>query len=508
MPLSSKLYCVATLLGGLLTLTSRSHAADGSLRLQSEHQLSRRSIYSSDSGAPNEVALGFQSTSFLAGQGQSGNDSLTFTGLDLNLRGEGKIPGLPIRAKGDGEILFGLNHPKYRFFEVPEAFLGAAIFGDSSELAIGRKKNLYSSLDEAWGLGLTQGQFQWDYLHPESVGLLGAHLEKSFSLGKDSQSGSLTFRGIYSPFFIPNRGSPVEFQNGRVSSVLPWAVNPPEKITLQEKAVDIRYQAEIPPLSELLKQTTFGGQIAWETASRIRVSASYLNKPMNQLLFSYEPYYRLDQDLAEVTLYPRVARHHLFSGEVSQAFSQGMLTLSGLREIPMDQPPAPTGRGISLQEFGTVQTTRTTQRVTNSTLISPSLDLYFQKNSTANGYLRLSYLKRFGEDLPDSGDQADGKTSFFDPVIRFNQAALFQLTSPPWKSFQLENRVIYDIQFPSTLISTQVSFRPKKNWMLYTEVDVLTAYGSEETNGTNERQGFISRFVNNDRFMGGVRYVF
>ena len=136
----------------------------------------------------------------------------------------------------------------------------------------------------------------------------------------------------------------------------------------------------------------------------------------------------------------------------------------------------------------------------------------FKKDSPSDGGVRLSYLKRFGQNRPDVGDQSDGRNSFFPPTIRYDEAALVLIQLPRYRGFSLEGRAVYEFKNPSSIFSTSLAYSPRESWSLYASMDVLTSYRSEaetaELLSRNEYAGFISSYAQNDRFTIGVRYVF
>lgn len=450
--------------------------------------------------ADDQIKLGIESSTFLGGQGSLGTESLTLNGLTLSGAGEKKEILKGLDAKGSFDALVGFSESKYRFFESKEAFLkytfADSFWNQSSKvtLSVGREKDQFSLLDENFGLGITQGQFQWDYLSPSSVGLTAAQLELKVS-------SEFRIKGIFSPLFIPNRGAPLEFKNGKLTSVMPWSINPPDSVVFQNQPIDIQYQADIPPTKQLIQQTTLGGLIEYRSKDTL-ISLSGFYKPMNNVLLSYEPYYHLDTNTANVTLFPRVSSHVVLAANLEKDF----FSFSVVHEQPKDKPPIGLKKGMHLLEYGDVSSTRTSQMVTQSTLISPEVHFTILKNQPFESRFSISALKRFGSELPDQGDQSDGETSFFDRHIRFSEAIQFKTASTLFsENTLLQLKALFDLKNPSSLVSTDLKIQLEKHLDFFTRLSILTDYSKDSK---QSEKGFIQKMAANDLFVTGFHYVF
>ncbi len=423
--------------------------------------------------------LGVSSTNYL-GQGSEGRQD-SFSSLDLELDSKTKGDEIDSRAHVQGQI--GLSDSDYRFVEFPEAYLATSKkLTGPFQFTAGRKLVHWSAADELWGSGAFQPRFRWDYLRPQQVGLLGLFTEVA--------RGPVKFTAFYSPIFIPDRGAPLDFADGRIRSISPWVVNPPYETEILKRRVPVRYEARMPKTSEIIRQDSIGGQLAVGKSRGVWASSSYAYKPMNQLLMSYDANLSVGPaDEANVALFPRVAYHHLAAFDVGYRGKQMEGSLSLIADIPRDFTPP---------------LTRTSQQVAPFYVVSPTLRLNPFGRRDA-GSMTLSYLRVIGEDPADTGILADGVTSEFDSRYPFKSAFLFSTQLPTWRRLSADLKLLVDLRNPGTIVSWYFTYAANRDWRLFLATDVLSSFSDEESSDGTD---FIRRYRENDRVTGGVTYVF
>jgi hypothetical protein len=430
--------------------------------------------------ASAKLNLGISSTNYL-GQGAEGRQN-SFSALDLQLDSKTLGESVDSRALVQGQI--GFDDSTYRFIELPEMYVGtSAKLLEPYQVTVGRKLINWSALDETWGAGAFQPRFRWDYLRPQQVGLVGLYQEVA--------AGPVKLTAFYSPLFIPDRGAPLDFSDGRVRSISPWVVNPPYEIEVMRKTVPVRYDAEIPSLGNIVRQDSFAGRALIGEGKPVWGSVSYAHKPMNQLLMSYEAYLSNSASGdAHATLYPRVAYHHVAAFDIGARNKQVSATLSGVADMPTDDAP--------------VVSPRTTQKVGNLFLLSPSFTAKPFSGGANAGSITVSYLRVFGEDPADQGYLADGVSSEFDSRYPYKNAFLITAKLPTWRRLSSDLSLLYDMENPGTIVSWFFTYAPDRDWKLFLATDVLTSFSDGASDGTD----FINRYRENDRVTGGVTYVF
>lgn len=439
------------------------------------------SLITTTPAAQAKLNLGVSSTNYL-GIGEAGRPD-SYSALDLGL--DSKTDGDEVDSRLLVQSEIGFNDSSYRFIELPDAYLSTAKKLGPVNFAIGRKLQSWGALDDTWGTGIFQPQFRWDYLRPQQVGLLGFY--------QDYEQGPVHTTLFYSPIFIPDRGAPLDFSDGRIRSISPWVVNPPYEVEIQRQQVPVHYDARIPKLGEIVRQNTFAGRVEVGEKRGFWGATAYAYKPMNQLLMSYEGDLTAPAaggGTANVILYPRVAYHHVATADVGYHGTQMGGFLSFMADIPKDDPQT---------------LSRVSQQVGNFYSLSPTVVLNPFGQHANGGNMTLSYLKVFGEDLPDTGPSifVDGKTSEFDSRYPFKNAFLFSAALPTWRRLSTDVKLLVDLENPGTIVSWYFQYEPQKEWHLFLSTDVLSSF-SDQGDGTN----FISRYRENDRVTGGVSYAF
>lgn len=390
-----------------------------------------------------------------------------------------------------GELFLTVNNNAYRNGELSELYFGTVPNLQGVQVSLGRKKEIWSHLDEQWKLGIWQPRFRWDFLNPESVGLTGAFVTVD--------RPGFKFVGLVSPIMIPERGMPVEYQNGAFHSKSPWAQAPPSETTLFDTQTPISYSVDVPPISRMILHpgaavlARVGEQEGWWG------SAALAYKPMNQLIASLSPMVDISNlnsvAVADVAIYPQVVYHELASAEVG--YSTGVVDscFSAMVEHPIrNSPPSPW----------------LNQELTDALTMGPSLGLHlspFGKNSTL---MTLGYLAEWGGDAPDSGFFGNTGSRSFEARYPYQQA--FMAGGKTNFSGAIGSRItasaqfLYDLGHQGTILSTDFKYQSSRNWAMFVGADIL---GSDRPD-SDLKQGvdFISQHRANDRVEGGVTYAF
>jgi hypothetical protein len=381
------------------------------------------------------------------------------------------------------------------FFEMTEAYLGTSKSLGNAQLKVGRKLEHWNHLDERWQFGIWQPRFRWDFIRPETVGLLGA----SFSV----TGPAFEWVVLGSPGFIPERGVPISVENGEVMSRSPWFLPPPKKVKFLEEVTAVEYSMVLPSVQEIVQHAGASTMVRLGEQKGIWASVAYAYKPMNQLLLAYDGYLQLDSkadESAVATIFPRVLYHHLTSLEVGYNHPSFSSYFSMLYERPVrDAPPSQW----------------TTQEVTSALGVSPTMDVIIGGTEADPSRVEVSYLRVWGGNARDGGELSDlgGKAgSAFESRYPFDNAFRLALKSnlggisPALKRIRSHSQFLGDITNQGYIFSTELRYQARSNWELALGADLL---GSNlPVGGPDKGANFIGRYRNNDRVHAGITYVF
>jgi hypothetical protein len=365
---------------------------------------------------------------------------------------------------------------------------------ESSQLSIGSSRRLgpvsfhlgrvmvpWSTLDDEWALGVFQPRFIYDFLHPQRVGLAGGFVRVQ------ARDFRLTF--FASPGFIPDRGLPVNVENGRIGSIDPFFHAPIQEVIYEGRTTPIAYRLVRGSLSEMLMRPAMGvtsqvgGEQGWGA------SASYAYKPVNQVLLAYNNLYNLSFEVADADIFPRIVMHHVASADLRYSANGATASLSVIREVPiMDRVPV---------EW-------TAQQLSPAWLISPQVSWRGEKTFQASA----SYLRIEGGNAPDlrasNGPKVTEGASVFNPRYPFTNAVRLSAGDLLWRSGQKSltwrSQIIMDLEHAAQAYLHSVAYQPNASWQARLATDILVS--------SNAGTDFISRNRANDRFFGAVSYVF
>ena len=390
--------------------------------------------------------------------------------------------GSELEIQADGRLGVGIDcGSACSSLEFSQLSIGSSRRLGPVSFHVGRVLVPWSTLDDEWSLGIFQPRFIYDFLHPQRVGLAGGFVQVV------SDDLRLTF--FASPGFIPDRGLPVNVENGRIGSIDPFFHAPISEVIYEGRATPISYNLVRGSLSELLMRPAMGVTSQWGGQQGWSASASYAYKPVNQVLLAYNNLYNLSFEVADADIFPRIVMHHLTAADIKYSANGATGSLSVVREIPvMDQVPA---------EW-------TAQQLSPAWLISPQVSWRGEKTFQASA----SYLRVEGGSAPDlradSGPRVTEGTSVFNPRFLFTNAVKLSAGDLLWsrgqRSLTWKSQIIMDLDHSAQAYLHSVAYQPSSSWQVRLATDILVSSSS----GSD----FISRNRANDRFFGAVNYVF
>jgi hypothetical protein len=441
-------------------------------------------------GGETNRSLGFDFNSYPFIQ-QSRTDSVN-PSLNFHWQSLSRGPVLEVAFENAMQLTYHPAGQSAFFLEMTELYLGTSKNLSSNQILVGRRLEHWSHLDERWQFGIWQPRFRWDFIRPETVGLLGAYLSVSGPLFEWVLLGS--------PGFIPERGVPISVENGEIMSRSPWFLPPPNKVAILHEVTPVEYTMVLPSVQEIVQHAGASTMVKLGEQKGIWASVAYAYKPMNQLLLAYDGYLQLDShkdEIAQATIFPRVVYHHLTSLELGYNHPFFSSHLSMLYERPVRDNPSPQW---------------STQEVSSALGVSPTIDVVIGGTEAEHSRLEVSYLRVWGGNAPDGGEFADGGGSVFESRYPFDHAVSVALKSNlsginhVFKRVKTHTRLLGDIANQGYIFSTEFRYQLRSNWELSLGGDLL---GSNlPPGGQNKGANFIGRYRNNDRVHAGVTYVF
>jgi hypothetical protein len=428
------------------------------------------------------AGFGFYSYSYLYAP-NSGRDANFFS---LTGFYKGQTSGPTFQAKGNFEGVAVVKPSTTWTIEAPEAYIGTSNeLSETVQVKVGRELHHFSHLDEEFQMGIWQPRFRWDYVHPETVGLAGMHV--------DVETKGFQFTAMGSPIYIPDRGVPIDFKNNGIYSIDPYFNSPATTIMYQGVATPVSYSLDRPTTSELLFHPGASALARVGESQGPWASAGYAFQPMNQLLYSYSWYdsVAVNNQGGQATLYPRVAYHQLMSFESGFEAKSVGAWISELEDRPIDHPTLGDD----------------TQTVISSHAVGPSFEYRFGDGKYAQSTkIRLSGMKQWGGNAPDSGADTTGSGSVFENRYFSQTSAIFYVESPlgmlGFQKASMSYRLLDDIEHQGTIQSTDLYYNFSRGFIVNVGADILSS--AEDTSAPDP----ISEYRADDRVRLGVSYVF
>jgi hypothetical protein len=357
------------------------------------------------------------------------------------------------------------------------------LFWKQQGLIFGRKKLVWSQLDESYNLGIYQPNFNWNVLQPESQGLTGLFLRV------EAQDTKIPV-GIYlfaSSLFIPDQGSGYEIKDGQFQESNPYFHAPPTAAVINGQNDSVVYNLQRPRTEDVIFKRSFAAKAyLGNDDDGIFGQFSYANKPSNQLTLGFQGVIVPNNAIA-VDILPAVYEHRILSGDLQYTYSGVSLGMSALQET--------IGEPNYSSEW-------TYAKYTNAQLLSPYLRTHFKGLNA-----KLSYLQIRGGEKKVIGPRASLADSILPNRYPFSNAYLAELSYRyrirRFQGIEISTRYLTGEKSEFALLTGRGAYQWEERWSAFFETQLASVDNSE----LGKAIAYHS-YMNNDTASIGVQHVF
>jgi hypothetical protein len=359
-----------------------------------------------------------------------------------------------------------------------------------SHWVAGRKLEFWSKVDQDWQLGLWQPQNKFDSLRAEDQGLTGFFFKHD--------EGKIHFMAFASPLYLPTTNPEVKAKDGKLVSDGRWYRSPSQTFSLFGQETQIVYSLDIPDAAKLVSNPGGGLRMLYgEQDKGFWASVNYGYKPINVLLLQYKKSLFLpdkDPQTGEVTVSPAVGYHSIYGLDAGYRFESISVSASILQDQPNHKIPESP---YVLQNPESMTAT--------SVHIDTEIPLPFLSQPVK---VNVDYLNITGGKIRDFDSQDSAQGAIFDQRFDFmNAASIGGEISSRIFNRPLVSSVKFTREFEQkgSLLNAELNYYPRPFWGLVLGMDLL---GVDDDSATNRDTRFLNQFRANDRYYGGISYVF
>ncbi|MFM6928537.1 MAG: transposase, partial [Bdellovibrio sp.] len=299
---------------------------------------------------------------------------------------------------------------------------------------------------------------------------------------------------MVTPIFIPSMGPDIREEGGGLVSDSRWYRAPSRNYDFNNRVNTISYKLDVPEQAKLVNNggVSFLGRLGnKEKGPWIVAAAGYL--PVNDLILKRQNFKQTSQDKVDVTVSPEVTHHHIQSVDAGYAFNSVKVSVSYLQDSPEAKHPDPEW---SIQKLNPLK------------IYSGAVDFSLANFMTKTIAVQLGYMKVNGGGIQDIlSDGRPDDFTLYDARLKFTNAVMMrlegQLASILNRPLVTRFKYLYDYDQRGSLVNTEFLYYPNQKWAVVMGGDAL---GVQDEN--YKPSSFLNQFRANDRFYGGMTYVF
>ncbi|MEQ1723259.1 MAG: hypothetical protein ABL930_08780 [Pseudobdellovibrio sp.] len=374
------------------------------------------------------------------------------------------------------------------YYAAPQAYVGIKGSSESS-LTVGRKLENLSFADSFFNFGLMQSYSTQDNIEFTQGGLTGfsGHLS----------SGSMGVMASFNPIFIPNQGPQINAENGQIISSSRWAQQPPSKFKFGDQFQNINYAINDYKITDIISHGGYmlNAYAGGSNKQRPVLVVSYGKKPINEVALSRDTYGNIANFEGYVFLTPTVLRHEVQSADLNLDYENIKTTISYLADSP---------ENIAAKDLEVMQ------KLSPLSIVSfyTSIDLKEVLGKKFEAYAAAAIIE--GGEIKDVDSQgkdsiftvSNSRTQFKRPLKLGVKSDMFYIYN---NALEADVNLTYDQQLKGSLLSAKLKYETIKNMYVSVGADII---GVENELPADEQGNFLDQYKANDRFYGGIKYVF
>lgn len=382
-------------------------------------------------------------------------------------------------ANADAQFFTFMNNSPQLGFESRELYLATQDgLLDGHQITLGRRKFEWSKVDESWKsmMSLWSPRFVWDSVYPQTVGMTG--------LFYTYQTRRFKFLAFGSPIAVPERGTPLNEENGQITSPNPLFPALPSELPVQGSMTQIRYDLLMPAIQDILLRPNFALKGEYRLDNGIWFSLNSGVLPVHMTQLAAEPFVDSRPDSGSLNVYvrPQFPMRNINTAEIG--FDDPEKQWSAWMSVSYEQPFNFENQKNWLNPI-----------ITPSSVVSLGTQFKLTQNFTFDGgilvireqpFTRSSSLPDINVDLPSrfplkQGVRASGQWTF-------SERNLAQFT---W---------VQDLVNSAHFVSGNLQHRfPKSRLTVGGGIDLMLAPNTK---------GWVGQFYGDDRLRGWIKYAF
>lgn len=360
--------------------------------------------------------------------------------------------------------------------------------GSNTSLAVGRKFQNWSFLDQNWNLGLWEPKFSLDSLRPTRQGLTGFFL--------DSQAGPSHYLFYFTPIFVPTMGPEIKEKNRGLEAESRWYRSPASTVNLFNRDVRIYYSLGDVNIGQLVNNWGMGASWTYAMSPEMDLRAAIGFKPINQLSIRYrrDLITNVPSPDGAAVVGPAVSYHSLQSLDFRWTKNRQSLLLSYLADQPRSSLPQRDTASLSRIEWIQQQPGAVT-----------GYGLTYAYDFSENTRFKFEHLRIYEELTRDLDASGITRGSLFPHRMDFTNS-LRATWSQNWtQSLLTKISWLRDEDQAGDVLQGLAEYRWTKSWMTHLGFDVLAV---DDASPGNTDTRFLNQFRMNDRLYAGCEYAF
>ena len=391
------------------------------------------------------------------------------------------------QAQQKVDLRFG-GYPKnsFSYFAAPEIFWGNRGQDHQGwQWSLGRRVQQGSEIDQRFNLGMVNPVLTQDYIHFDRQGLTAVELGYQ---GRYWQSG-VSFLGLY----VPNQGPMVEESKGQIITANRWAKKPPMQFAFNNQNKPIVYNIKDYRFQDIVFNSGARADISLGRVQETPVlNLSYSRQPINEVVLARETYANLDI-IGQVQLVPVVVYTRNVTADVSYKNKATTVFASFIQDAPENK---------SAPEYHSIQ------NLEGITGYAVGFEYQIESRFFDKLTSEVSAAEFVGGKIVDlNSDGTENVFTFSKQRLQFTRPVQFKIKSDTTVlgDRRLSSAVswLYDQTQKGTVFSGQMALQATRAFTVHVGADVL---GKDEESLKDEL--FIDQYKSNDRFYGGMVYVF